>query len=206
MKIGILGGTFNPIHNGHIKMAESVMAQAELNKICFLPNGQPPHKSDTIEKHHRLEMVKLAIEENKSFYVSDYEINQTERCYTVDTVEHFNACDENDYYFIIGADSLFQLDFWKNPEKLKRICRFIVCDRLGNGDTAAEVRRLKAQGCDISLADMSPIEIDSTSIRKAAKCGLDISAYVPKAVAEYIAANGLYKQTEVHDDDRTDGR
>lgn len=202
MKIGILGGTFNPIHYGHLKMAEFVMDRFALDKICFLPNGQPPHKNNTdiAEKHHRLAMVELAIAESNDFYVSDYEIMQTQRCYTVDTVKHFNALDCHDYYFIIGADSLFQLNSWKSPDELKRICRFIVCDRSGNGDTEAEVLRLCRQGCHVQFADMPVIDIDSTSIREAVGKGLDVSSYVPKKVEEYIKANKLYKQPEDYND------
>lgn len=202
MKIGILGGTFNPIHFGHIKMAEAVLKSTEMEKICFLPNGQPPHKPniDIAEKHHRLAMVELAVSGNESFFVSDYEINRNKNCYTIDTAKHFNSVDENDYYFIIGADSLFQLNSWKSPDELKKICRFVVCDRLGNGNTKAEIERLRREGCDISLAAMMPIEIDSTSIRERIRCGLDISAYVPEAVAEYIQLHKLYRQPEVYDD------
>ena len=194
MKIGILGGTFNPIHSGHIEMARFVAERMGLDKICFLPNGQPPHKSsDSIaDKHHRLQMVKIAIADYDDFYVSDYEINQDVNCYTVDTVKHFNSLDDNDYYFIIGADSLFQLDKWKNPEELKKICRFIVCDRDGGGDTAAEVERLIKSGCNIALTDMPLIDIDSTSIRNKIKSGEDISGFVPQSVQDYIEKNHLY--------------
>ena len=194
MKIGILGGTFNPIHSGHIKMAEFVAGKMELDKICFLPNGQPPHKnSNTIaDKHHRLQMVKIAIADYDNFYVSDYEINREGNCYTIDTIKHFKSADDNDYYFIIGADSLFQLDKWKNADELKKICNFIVCDRGGSGDTMKEVERLKKSGCRIWLTDMPLIDIDSTSIRDKIKNGKDISDFVPKRVQEYIDKNNLY--------------
>ena len=194
MKIGILGGTFNPIHSGHLAMAQYVLENTETDKICFLPNGQPPHKkNDKIsDKHHRLKMVELAIENNPDFYVSDYEIMQDKHCYTVDTIKHFNSLGDDEYYFIIGADSLFQLSYWKNPDELKKICSFIVCDRERQGDTVAEVERLKKDGCNIVLCDMPLINITSTDIRAKVKNGADISGLTPDAVIEYIYNNKLY--------------
>ena len=194
MKIAILGGTFNPIHLGHIAMAEYVIKNTDMERICFLPNGKPPHKDSDIiiDKHHRLNMVKLATEHCENFFVSDYEINRNEKCYTVDTIKHFKSSDHNEYYFIIGADSLFQLSDWKNPRELKRICSFIVCDRDFGENTFKEVERLKAEGCNIQLMNMEKIDIDSTTIRKRIRDGLDISEYVPRVVAQYIYDNKLY--------------
>ncbi len=192
MKIAILGGTFNPIHSGHLAMAEHVLKNTGMDKICFLPNGQPPHKNgDIAPKHHRLEMVKLAIGENPSFYISDYELKQDKHCYTVDTIAYFNSLPD-EYYFIIGADSLFQLNQWREPERLKKICRFIVCDRSHQGDTAAEVERLRAEGCNITLTDMPTIDITSTDIRRRCRLGQDISEYTTKEVARYIYVNKIY--------------
>lgn len=195
MKIAILGGTFNPIHLGHLTMAECVLNQTEMDRICFLPNGQPPHKEIDIitDKHHRLEMVKLAIAGNPSFCVSDFEILQDKNCYTIDTIKYFQSLGNDEYHFIIGADSLFQLSTWKHADELKRICSFIVCDRSHQGDTAAEVERLKSEGCRIRMADMPTVDIDSTAIRRRIKDGLDISCYTTKEVAKYIYDNKLYR-------------
>ena len=194
MNIAILGGTFNPIHLGHITMAQYVLENMDIDKICFLPNGQPPHKKSTeiIDKHHRLQMVKLATDYNDNFYISDYEINQDKNCYTVDTIKYFNSLGDDKYYFIIGADSLLQLSSWKNADELKKICSFIVCDRGDRNDTSKEVERLKADGCDIILTNMPKIHIDSTTIRKKARLGMDISEYVPHDVNQYIIKNRLY--------------
>lgn len=194
MKIAILGGTFNPVHLGHLAMAEHVLKHLNMDKICFLPNGQPPHKKNDkiVNKHHRLEMVKLAIAGNPHFYISDYEIMQDKHCYTVDTIKHFHSLGDEEYYFIIGADSLFQLSTWKDADELKKICSFIVCDRAHQGDTDAEVERLKQNGCSIILCNMPLVEIDSTTIRQRVKNGLDISGYTTKDVAEYIYNNKLY--------------
>lgn len=194
MKIGILGGTFNPIHSGHIAMAEYVLENMGMDRICFLPNGQPPHKKDDkiTDKHHRLEMVKLAIEDKTDFYVSDYEIMQNKHCYTVDTIKYFHSLGDDEYYFIIGADSLFQLSTWKNADELKKICSFIVCDRARQGDTDAEVEKLRQQGCNIMLCDMPLVDITSTAIRRMVKDGMDISGMTTDNVAQYIYDNKLY--------------
>lgn len=193
MKIAILGGTFNPIHLGHIAMAECVLSQTDMEKICFLPNGQPPHKKGDIITHkkHRLEMVKLATENNPDFFVSTYEILQEKHCYTIDTMKYFNSL-EDEYSFIIGADSLFQLSKWKDADELKRICSFIVCDRVNQGNTEKEIERLKSEGCRITMADMPYVEIDSTTIREKIKNGLDIGGYTTDKVIDYIKSNKLY--------------
>lgn len=195
MKIAILGGTFNPIHSGHLAMAECVLEQMDMDRICFLPNGQPPHKKGDIitDKHHRLEMVKIATASNPAFCVSDYEIMQERHCYTIDTIKYFHSLSDDEYYFIIGADSLFQLSEWKNSDELKEICSFIVCDRAHQGDTAAEVERLQSEGCSIRLADMPMVDIDSTTIRRRVREGLDISGYTTEEVVKYIHNNKLYK-------------
>ncbi|MBR2477004.1 MAG: nicotinate-nucleotide adenylyltransferase [Clostridia bacterium] len=193
MKIAILGGTFNPIHLGHIAMAECVLEQTDAEKICFLPNGQPPHKKGDIitDKVHRLKMVELAIANNPAFFVSTYEILQEKHCYTINTIKYFNSLDD-EYSFIIGADSLFQLSRWKDADELKKICSFIVCDRANQGNTAKEVERLKNEGCRITMVNMPLVEIDSTSIRERVKNGLDISGYTTPDVIDYIKNNGLY--------------
>ena len=193
MNIAILGGTFNPIHLGHIAMAEHILHHTDMEKICFLPNGLPPHKIGNIApKQHRLKMVEIATEYNPDFYVSDYEINQDKTCYTIDTIKHFNSLDSNQYHFIIGADSLFNLSLWKDAEELKKICSFIICDRGENSHTATEVEKLRQSGCRIFLASMKKIDIDSTSIREKIKKGLDTSNCLQKEVAQYIEKHKLY--------------
>ncbi len=196
MKIGILGGTFNPIHYGHLTMAEFVLKNFGLDKICFLPNGQPPHKANDFiaDKHHRLNMTKLAIDSYDDFYLSDYEVCDDKYHYTIDTIKHFKALNPDDeFFFIIGADSLFNLSSWKNAEELKLICSFIVCDRTGSGNTDAEINRLIAEGCRIQKADMPFVDIESTAIRNSVKQGKDISQLTPLVVYDYILKNNLYK-------------
>lgn len=195
MKIAILGGTFNPIHMGHIKMADYVCSHLDFDKVCFLPNGQPPHKKleGIADKLHRLRMVELAIESDDRFFVSDYEISKDEYCYTVDTAKHFSKMDSNEYYFVIGADSLMSLDRWKSPHELKKICSFVVFDREGSPDLNDRIVRLIDEGCRIEKADMPFVDISSTDIRNMIRDGRDISDVVPEKVAEYILKNGLYR-------------
>ena len=195
MKIAILGGTFNPIHFGHLSMAEHVLRQTDADKICFLPNGNPPHKDEDIiaGKLHRFEMVKRAIAPYSDFFVSDYEIKKDTYCYTIDTIKHFYT--EGTYeeiQYIIGADSLFTLSSWKSSDELKRICSFIVCDRSGHGDTDREIERLKSNGCKITKIDMPFVDIDSTTIRNLIKENKSIEGLIPDDVVHYIKANKLY--------------
>lgn len=196
MKIGVLGGTFDPVHFGHLAMAHHVLEQMKLDRICFLPNGRPPHKSDShiADKHHRLEMIKLAISGVDRFYVSDYEIAGNQYKYTIDTIEHFMAeSPDDEFFFIIGADSLFNLDRWHEAERLKKICSFIVCDRPGCSDTDSEILRLKNSGCRIEKADMPLSDIQSTAIRELISNNIGIEKLVPATVADYIYKNKLYR-------------
>ena len=195
MKIAILGGTFNPIHSGHIAMADYVCDHMGFDKVCFLPNGQPPHKDnqDILSKQHRLKMTELAVADDDRFYVSDYEIKKDIYCYTIDTAKYFNNLDDNEYYFIIGADSLMALNKWKNPEELKKICSFVVFGREGNPDADSEIDHLISEGCRIEKADMPFVNISSTDIRNMIRDNKNIDGIVPPKVAEYIIKNELYR-------------
>ena len=119
MKIGIMGGTFDPIHNGHLHLAQTALTQFDLDQIWFMPNGMPPHKKQSsIESdiHERIAMTQIAIKANKQFYLQEYEANREKISYSYKTMEHFRKmypCDE--FYFIIGADSLFSIETWKHP-------------------------------------------------------------------------------------------
>ena len=122
MKIGIMGGTFDPIHNGHLHLAQTALTQFDLDQIWFMPNGMPPHKKQSsIESdiHERIAMTQIAIKTNKQFYLQEYEAKREKVSYSYKTMEHFRKmypCDE--FYFIIGADSLFSIETWKHPERL----------------------------------------------------------------------------------------
>lgn len=195
MKIGILGGTFDPIHSGHILMAQCAKKEFELDRVMFLPNGNPPHKTvsgGALDKH-RLKMTELAVSEYDGFFVSDYEIKKGCVCYSVDTVRHFIS-DGNKYYFIIGADSFYQIESWKDFKSLISLCTFIVAGREYNGKNLyCEMKKFNEKyNADFRLMSMNEIDISSTMIRKMIAQGQDIAQLVPKCVSDYIYKNNLY--------------
>ena len=194
--IGILGGTFNPIHNGHLKIAKAALLECGFSKILFMPNGNPPHKQNNviISSFHRYNMVKLAIEGKDGFEVSDYEINRDKPSYTVDTNRALKKIYDCPLYFIIGADSLYTLKQWRNYEELIKECRFVVADRHckeGN-DAQMMCNKLSRAGANIKLLQMPEIDVTSTDIRLMIKQGADTSRFMPASVCDYIANNKLY--------------
>ncbi len=196
-RVAILGGTFNPVHNGHIAMADAALNEFGLSKIVFLPNGNPPHKADVhiIDAKKRYEMVSIAVRSNERFAVSDYEVNRQKKSYTVETLPYLKSVYGDDISYIIGADSLYTLDKWKDYRKLICQCRFIVADR--SCDNAPDLyemcEKYKSLGADIMCMKMPRYDVTSTQIRHLASQGMDFSRYVPPGVYEYIKNNNLYQ-------------
>ncbi len=198
MKIGILGGTFDPVHNGHIYMARHCMDNLSLDKIMFLPNGNPPHKKDRIitDKIHRYNMLRLALLSYEDFFVSDYEIMRQEHSYTVETMRHFREMADDKYVIIIGADSFYQLDLWYRFRELVCENEFVVLDREYNGYTTLEediVSFNEKYNAHITLCRMPVIDISSTTVRERLLNNEDVSEIIPHIVSEYIADNNLYR-------------
>lgn len=197
--IAVLGGTFNPVHNGHIAIAEAALKEFGFSKIVFLPNGNPPHKTKEriIDSSHRCNMIRLAIKDRSEFELSDYEINTKEPSYTVDTQRELKKIYNCPIYFIIGADSLYTLHRWKSPEILIKECSFIVADR--TSDTSNNINeyisKMNSLGANIRALSMPRIDITSTMVRQALTLGKDVSGLVPKKVYEYIRQQKLYLQT-----------
>lgn len=195
-KIGLFGGTFDPIHMGHIKLAECVLKEFGLDEIIFIPAGNPPHKSTTgmTDKKHRLKMVKIAIKDNDYFSVSDYEVNNESPNYSYITISHFKEIyADHEIFFIVGGDSFRDFPDWKNYRTLISLCTFIVVSRPGiedleyfdkfSGDEKPpRVFFLKDFSCDIS----------STEIRDKLHKGDKIEGLVPHFVEQYINSNELY--------------
>ena len=129
MKIGIMGGSFDPIHSGHIDMAEKCKKEFGLDKIMFLPSGDPPHKNNITPKEIRIEMVSAAIKNIDGFFLSRIEIDRRGKTYTYDTALELKETDD-EYYFIIGGDSLNNLHNWFMAEELFKIMRFVVVDKI----------------------------------------------------------------------------
>lgn len=200
MKIGILGGTFDPIHNGHMTLGRYAKECFDLDEIWVMPNGNPPHKEkDSIETQtkHRVEMVKRAIADECDFKLQLYEVERKEVNYSYLTMEHFcTEYPEHEFYFIIGADSLFDLETWKCPERLLKCCVLLAAFRDGIKRKEMEERITylnQKYHADIRLLNMPDIDISSTEIRADMKHHESIKQFVPGAVYEYILENKLFK-------------
>lgn len=202
MRIGILGGTFNPVHIGHLIIAEEVYCRHGLSRVLFIPSGLPPHKGtyDLAEARHRYEMVNLAIKGNDHFEISDVEISRKGKSYTVDTVEvllkHYGR--DSDPHLIIGMDTVHELPSWKDVKRLSTLCRIVVVNRPGSDlsnlnqlipilgeEKVKEMKRIQVE--------IPPIGISSTEIRNRLKNGLHTRYMVPREVELYIKRHGLYK-------------
>lgn len=196
MKIGIIGGTFNPIHLAHLYIAYEAKCQLNLDKIIFIPTGSPPHKKDMeiLEASLRYNMVYEAIKNYEDFEISDYEIGKKGLSYTFETLEHFKN-DDNELYFITGADCLMDIEKWKYPEKIFKLCNFVVFNRAGYSKKNLRIQKEKIQqkfNTNITFLDIIDLEISSSIIRNRIKEGKRIDFFMPKEVLEYIITNNLY--------------
>lgn len=201
MKIGIMGGTFDPIHDGHLMLAEYAYQLFNLDEIWFLPNGNPPHKNDpSIQKdtRERVRMVELAIADVPYFKLCDYEIKSKKPSYSYQTMEYLKKTfPDNDFYFIIGADSLFAIEKWSHPEKLIRTVTILAAYR-DDMDTPEEMHQQidylnqKYDG-DIRLLRTPLLPVSSSEIRSQIESGISEHLPVPESVEEYIRKNHLYQ-------------
>lgn len=198
MKIGIMGGTFDPIHLGHLATAEAVRELFALDEILFIPAARPPHKLGSLvtAEHHRLEMTRLATSSNKFFRVSDMELKRKGLSYTLDTMNelHKTFGHATELFFIIGADSLADLSKWHEAKELVAKCHFIATTRQGVDVNFKAVENYFGAAANehIHRATTLGLEISSTDIRKRIKLGRSIKYLVPTAVEEYILREGLY--------------
>lgn len=196
--IGIFGGTFNPVHIGHLIAAQEVANQTGLDKIIFMPVGDPPHKrnSEVILPKHRLEMVKLAIENNDKFEICDIEIKRKGKTYTYDTLKELhNIYDDSEIFLIIGFDALRDIDSWKKVSDVFGMAQFIVVNR-GNmeSEMLEEIENKREKyDADIRIVSIPDIEVSSTDIRRRAQEGESIKYLVPDNVIEYMQSKNLYR-------------
>ena len=193
MRVGIFGGTFDPVHIGHIKMAEYAKDEFALDKIVFVPNANPPHKKDkNIEDYsHRFKMLKLAVGEKSFFSVSDYESESGKYYYSLHTMRHFREIYGKETYFIIGGDSLTTIDRWYEYETLLKENKFIVFKRNDSRGFCDAVDKYRALGAEIHVSDMEEIVVSSTDVRKDIKSAGN-NGILCADVYEYIAKAGLY--------------
>ena len=200
MKMGILGGTFDPIHNGHLAIADEARTYLNLSEVLFLPAGQPWMKSDQpiSAAHHRTAMIRLALEGRPYFKLSTIEIEYKGPSYSVDTIVKLRAQSEEpfDCYFIVGWDNLAKIPLWKEPAKLIEMCFLAAVPRPGYD--RPDMKKLEAALPGISkkviLMDKPRIDISATDIRNRVAQGRSISSLVPPAVENYIKESGLYRK------------
>ncbi len=200
MKIGIFGGSFNPIHIMHRKIGEYLLKQHYVDKIIFVPTGDHyVYKSNLILDKDRYRMVELVCKNNSSFEVSDYEL-KNHVVYTIDTLQHFQDVYPNDeIYFICGADNLNYIDKWKNGIDILNNYKILVINR--NTDNIDDIlERLKYYKKNIIVTDMALDDLSSTKIRNDILENKDVSQYLDKEVYEYILSNQLYnKDGDIHE-------
>lgn len=203
MRIGIMGGTFNPIHMGHLMMSEYLCDEFSLDFVLFIPTGNPPHKNKgVLDAQIRLEMVRFATDKNDRFQVSDIEVNRKNTSYSIDTVNLLKEEYPNDkLFFIIGSDSLFQLNTWKKFDELAKAIEFIVAARPGyfededDNSVEDEIQELNRKyGSIIHCVETPMYEISSTDIRDRIKVGKSVKYLLLDEVIEYIDHNNLYKE------------
>lgn len=198
MKIGIMGGTFDPIHNGHLIISEYIRDYLNLDQVIFIPAGQPPHKNNSLvlSSLHRFNMTNLAIADNPSFKISDIEIKSKETSYTFDTIKRLKEADDtSEYYFIIGADSLFNLEQWYKFSALTKSVKFALWERTGyyREDILDRINHLKkTYNTNITYVEGPIIEISSSQIRNRIKSNRSIKYFVPNPVLAYLEKNNLY--------------
>ena len=220
MQIGLFGGTFNPIHQGHLRAASEVIKRFNLDQIFLIPAALPPHKTPgaVADADDRLEMIHLAITDLSGLKVSDVELNRPGPSYTIDTVRHFKKtlADDSRIYLIMGLDAFLEIDTWKSYAELLEEIAFIVMARPNKDyrDTdqgwkilenylkstlSADYEFMAARGCytlegkqPIRIVDIDALDISSTKIRQNIKTNKAIDHLVPPQVAEFIQSKGLY--------------
>lgn len=199
MNIAVLGGTFDPIHNGHLAVASVVKERLSPVEVVFMPAGQPYLKDgrDISSAASRLEMVRLAIKGNASYKLSTAETDRSGPTYTVDTIRELKAqvSAQDELYFILGWDKLEELPRWHKPAELISLCRLVAVPRIGFPvpDLSALDKLLPGLSRRVILLDKPEVDITSSVVRERVSLGLPISHLVPAAVEVYIKEKGLYK-------------
>ncbi len=203
-KIGIMGGTFNPIHNGHIALAQAAFEYCEMDEVWFMPSGVSYLKKqdNVVSGEHRLEMTRLAIEGYPCFTYSDIEVCRGGNTYTVDTLQVLHErYPEYTFYFIMGADSLFSLPKWRDSGVIAQLCTLVAVVR-----DDVDIHKLQSQksllertlNAHVMLVPFCKIVISSTDIREKLRKREKVDDMIPIKVLEYIYRNGLYMEDSYH--------
>ncbi len=202
IKKAIFGGTFDPIHIGHIHIAYEALYRLKLDRIVFMPTGNPPHKlkKDITDALLRYNMVKDAIKSESKFTVSDYEINRPNLSYTYNTLEYFNNLEKHtQWYFLTGMDCLMDIQNWNKVEDIFKLCQFIVFNRPNfPAFTMQSIKEQKKKiedrySTEVIYLDAPLLDISSTNIRNSIREGRRVDYLLPENVSDIIEKFGLYK-------------
>lgn len=203
-RVGIMGGTFDPIHVGHLILGESAYQQFDLDKVLFMPSGNPPHKTERggrASNEERVEMVKRAIADNPHFELSLEEMHEKGYNYTRETLQRLKTVHpENEYYFIMGADSLFSFETWKDPAEICKQCVIVaaVRDHVQPQQLEAQIRHLNEKyHADIRKLETPNIDISSHMIRKWIREGKSCRYYLTEHVRLYMEHKGIYREQDL---------
>jgi nicotinate-nucleotide adenylyltransferase len=208
----LFGGTFNPIHLGHLHGAEEIREAFGLHRVIFIPAAHPPHKTirDVIDPGHRLEMVRLATSANPYFFTSDIEIKRTGKSYSIDTLRHFREKEKGSLFFILGRDAFVEIETWKEFGHLFSLCSFIVITRPGSRQVPSGTELPASLSLDfryhprtgewthtsghtLSFKEIGYLDISSTRIRELIRKRKSIRYLVPPEVETYIERHELYR-------------
>jgi len=201
IKIGIMGGTFDPIHYGHLVTAEAVRAEFQLDKVIFVPAGNPPHKvkRNVTDKKHRYLMTILATVTNPHFEVSAIEIEREGYTYTIDTIREFKRIygEKAELYFITGADAIMEIFTWKSADELLKLCVFVAATRPGFEKSLVDQKLEETKniyGKQIYKVTVPSLAISSTDIRERVLEGRPIKYLLPESVERYIQKYKIYTE------------
>ena len=191
-RIGVMGGTFDPIHHGHLVAASEVQRILDLDEVVFVPTGQPPHKTVSSPAEHRYLMTVVATASNPRFTVSRVDIDRPGPTYTVDTLRDLGAARPNaDLFFISGADAIAQILEWKDPDELWKLAHFVAVSRPGHALTLAGL-----PDPHVSSLEVPALAISSTDCRARVRHGAPVWYLVPDGVVQYISKHSLYRSDE----------
>ena len=211
MRVGLFGGSFNPVHFGHLRAAEEVREMLKLDLVYFVPASSPPHKpeGELAPAEHRLQMVRLATKGNRHFMVSDAEVRRAGRSYTIDTAKHFTTTlrHQAQIFILIGSDQFLELETWKDCDELLKLCSIAVHTRLRDGEQAPRVslaalkrfgyiseqdHYVNPSGQTLSFVQTTFFPISATQIRQKIQNNESINYLLPGDVVDYIRRHALY--------------
>lgn len=197
MNIGIFGGTFNPVHKGHVSALKKILSAVSLDRVLVLPDRIPPHKSaeGLVSGSDRLEMCRIAFSNVENTEISDWELKNEGKSYSVITLRHFHEVfPEDKLYFIMGSDMLASFESWYRYEEILTLCSLICVSRSQEDTERLEgyADKLRAKGGEVIIVPVEPFEISSSQIRDMLKKNLDCTCYLDENVVQYIMAKNLY--------------